>query len=141
MVRSKRAPFGRLAKTAVILAIVSVIFLAKDGSQLSRMHREIVNLRSSSRGLDGIDGGDMNSENGERYPLMKNTLFDNDNVARFLKNGKEIIVPKEDRKADSEIRYAAFGSSATWGAGLENRDQDCYVWQLSNHDQERGKNL
>ena len=58
----------------------------------------------------------------------------------FLKR-PEIIIPASERKPLSEIRYAAFGSSSTWGASLENREEECYIWRLSDLDQERGKNL
>jgi len=33
----------------------------------------------------------------------------------------EKIIPFNERKADNEIRYASFGSSVTWGAGLGDR--------------------
>jgi len=52
----------------------------------------------------------------------------------------EKIIPIADRKNDDEIRYASFGSSCTWGARLDNREEEAYAWKLSNLDQERGKN-
>ena len=68
-------------------------------------------------------------------------MFEDGNSARFLRRGAEKIIPLEDRKDDSEIRYAAFGSSCSLGTGLENREEEAYVWKLSNSDQERGKIL
>jgi hypothetical protein len=58
----------------------------------------------------------------------------------FLKR-PETMIPVSERKPVSEIRYAAFGSSSTWGASLKNREEECYIWRLSDLDQERGKNL
>jgi len=44
---------------------------------------------------------------------------------------EERIVPLNQRRKDNEIRYAAFGSSMTWGAQLEDRESQAYVWRLS----------
>jgi len=43
----------------------------------------------------------------------------------------EQIIPTSERKESSGIRYAAFGSSVSWGAGLENREEEAYIWKLS----------
>ena len=53
----------------------------------------------------------------------------------------EVVIPLSARKPDSEIRYAAFGSSSTWGAALADRDHNAYIWRLSDADQDRGKNF
>ncbi len=62
-------------------------------------------------------------------------------VAELAGNHQEVIIPLDERKPESEIRYAAFGSSSTWGASLRDREHSAYVWRLSNFDQERGKNF
>jgi len=62
-----------------------------------------------------------------------------DDETKYIKHPEKII-PIADRKNDDEIRYASFGSSCSWGAGLDNREEEVYVWKLSNKDQERGKN-
>jgi len=63
--RSKRSPFGRLdgkiGKVFIILAISAVILLVKDDVRVKRMHREMINPKASSRGLDGSELGDLNS--------------------------------------------------------------------------------
>jgi len=41
------------------------------------------------------------------------------------------VVPPEQRKKPSTIRYAAWGSSVTWGSGLEQRETSAYPWVLS----------
>ena len=43
----------------------------------------------------------------------------------------EQIIPTNERKKSSEIRYAAFGSSVSWGAALKNREEEAYIWKLS----------
>ena len=43
----------------------------------------------------------------------------------------EKITPISKRKPDDQIRYAAFGSSITLGATLDNREKDAYVKKLS----------
>ena len=43
----------------------------------------------------------------------------------------EQIIPTSERKESSKIRYAAFGSSVSWGAALENREEEAYIWKLS----------
>merc|ERR1719343_548560 len=52
----------------------------------------------------------------------------------------EPIVDMNDRKDVDEIRYASFGTSITWGSGLDDRDNECYVWRLTENDHERGVN-
>jgi len=44
----------------------------------------------------------------------------------------ERIHSLSNRKPDTEIRYAAFGSSMTWGSNLDDREKDAYVKILSN---------
>jgi len=43
----------------------------------------------------------------------------------------ESVVPPEQRKKPSTIRYAAWGSSVTWGAALKQRETSAYPWVLS----------
>ena len=60
-------------------------------------------------------------------------------------NNKDTLVEKvvsveKHNKQENEIRYASFGSSVTWGAALEDRENEAYAWRLSNFDRERAKN-
>lgn len=69
--------------------------------------------------------------------LRRSNLSQEHNVTviqeEHLKFGeeKEHIIPKRERKAQKDIKYTAFGSSHTWGAALDNRDEDTYVKQLA----------
>lgn len=51
------------------------------------------------------------------------------------------FVPTEERKEKNKIRYAALGSSVTWGASLDDRELLTYVRRVSQHDEKRGKNF
>ena len=42
-----------------------------------------------------------------------------------------VVVPKNQRMPLKKIRYATFGTSIAWGAELEERERDAYIWQLS----------
>ena len=57
-----------------------------------------------------------------------------------IESSSEIIIPLEKRKKHDDIRYASFGSSVTWGAGLDDREHEAYAWRLSEFDYERAKN-
>ena len=47
---------------------------------------------------------------------------DQDEIHKIHRARPERVVPMDQRKPDNEIRYAAFGSSDTWGEGVvENR--------------------
>lgn len=97
----------------------------------------VVDVYSSDVQRQTDANADADADSGE-FP-MRTDLFDIE-ATMFL--GKpEKIIPKRQRKPDDEIRYAAFGSSSTWGAALNNRDEEVYVWRLSNLDHERGKNF
>jgi len=114
----------KIGKTLGILAVASTMFFigTEETVSFGTVKRRTSNLQE---------------ENTNIYP-MKTDLF-NDEVTAFL-GRPEIIIPIEERKPDSEIRYAAFGSSCTWGAGLDHREEEAYIWRLSDFDQDRGKN-
>ena len=66
----------------------------------------------------------------------RNTSLDGEesmeeNVSQWHSEFPEKVVPLSRRKSDDQIRYAAFGSSMTWGATLEDRGKDAYVKKLS----------
>ena len=69
--------------------------------------------------------------------LRRSNLSQEHNVTviqeEHLKFGeeKEHIIPKRESKAQKDIKYTAFCSSHTWGAALDNRDEDTYVKQLA----------
>lgn len=46
----------------------------------------------------------------------------------------ETIIPSSERKPDDQIRYAAFGTSHTWGATLSDRHTQTYVKKLSSNE-------
>ncbi|GFH56240.1 predicted protein [Chaetoceros tenuissimus] len=56
----------------------------------------------------------------------------------FGKNEK--MIPHRQRKGLKDIKYVAFGSSHTWGAALENRDEETYIKQLARPFFENGVN-
>jgi len=131
----KRPP-RKAEKVVVLISLTSILFLAKERNITGILQRQAINvdnLHILSRRQDK-----KNEESYGDFPPMKTDMFDDGNSARFLRRAERII-PIEDRKDDSEIRYAAFGSSCTLGTGLENREEEAYVWKLSNLDQERGK--
>ena len=43
------------------------------------------------------------------------------------------VVPYDQRMLPENIRFAVFGTSIAWGAGLEKREQDAFIWRLSPH--------
>jgi CheY-like chemotaxis protein len=61
----------------------------------------------------------------EEYDLTKRIEYHQP----FLK--AEVILSGDERKAHKDIKYAAFGSSHTWGARLDHRETDTYVKQLA----------
>ena len=52
----------------------------------------------------------------------------------------EVVPLEKGNKKEDEIRYASFGSSVTWGAALEDRENEAYAWRLSNFDRKKAKN-
>jgi len=72
-------------------------------------------------------------------PVPKNSMpFNKDTF--YYGDKSEVIIPLQNRKKDNEIRYASFGSSVTWGAALDDRENEAYAWRLSKFDKERAKN-
>ena len=123
--RSKRnigKTLGTLAVASAILYIVNFDTTVLSNRQASSIIGQHHHHLGSSKNV---------------YP-MKTDLFD-DEVTHYLFR-PESIIPEEERKPDSEIRYAAFGSSVTWGSSLDNREREAYIWRLSESDQDRGTN-
>ena len=110
---------GRLGKVLVLVAASTAIFciVKLHNIENTAEHRNTATTDVAYQGMSG----------------------DDDEVGKFLA-GDERIVPLNERKPDNEIRYAAFGSSVTWGACLDHREEEAYVWKLTNLDYERGKN-
>ncbi len=52
-------------------------------------------------------------------------------LSQWYSTFPERIIPSSERKKDNEIRYAAFGTSQTWGATLADRDTEAYIKKLS----------
>ena len=46
-------------------------------------------------------------------------------------NSQTELIPFDQRVPSEQIRYAAFGTSIAWGAYLQNRQKDAFIWQLS----------
>lgn len=59
----------------------------------------------------------------------------------YIESFTNQFVPFEERRDEDKIRYAAFGSSVTWGASLDNRDILTYVRRITLGDTERGRNF
>jgi hypothetical protein len=59
----------------------------------------------------------------------------------YIESFTDQFIPYEDRRDEREIRYAAFGSSVTWGASLEDREFLTYVRRITQGDSERSKNF
>jgi len=120
--RSLRHKTGKLICILALAAIVSI---------------------SQKQSSPGITTRVLNAHNGwtVEKSMDHHSLAQDGNIwdTKYLGH-PEVIIPVEDRKPADEIRYAAFGSSCTWGASLANREEDAYIWQLSGRDQERGKN-
>jgi hypothetical protein len=110
--------YGRLGKVLVLVASTAVFYIVR---------------------LHNIDNPVQHRNMATTDAAYQGMLGDDDEVGKFLA-GPERIIPLNERKPDNEIRYAAFGSSVTWGAGLAHREEEAYVWKLTNLDYERGKN-
>lgn len=116
---------GKIA--AVLLFAASFMLWTSDENGVRRMMDNI-----SSVSITSDSGGEEKSVGATDFQLP---------VAEFTGNDQEVIIPLDERKPDSEIRYAAFGSSSTWGASLRDREHSAYIWRLSDFDHERGMNL
>jgi hypothetical protein len=131
----KRPP-RKAEKFVVLISLTSILFLAKERNSTGILQRQginVDNLHILSRSQDKVKYKPVSITD---FKPTKGTGAEGE----FLKR-PETIIPASERKPISEIRYAAFGSSSTWGAELENREEECYIWRLSDLDQERGKNL
>ncbi len=63
--------------------------------------------------------------------ILHDTKDDHETISQWYSTFPEKIIPSTERKKDHKIRYAAFGSSQTWGATLADRDTEAYVKKLS----------
>lgn len=127
-------------KIIFFFAVISMVFIVKEfgnvettvTNQYSVGHREATPALTDTDSLENVyeSGGIVDFKPPEGTGAE----------GEFL-NGPEIMIPASERKPDSDIRYAAFGSSSTWGASLKHREEECYVWRLSDQNQERGKNF
>jgi len=112
-----------VGKIFIVLACVTVFFISEQSNATYNFRQSIV---------EEIFGG---SE-----AIMAADDFRQTFVAGKF-GGPEVIIPHSERKPVAEIRYAAFGSSHTYGSTLQNRYKEAYVWRLSHFDQERGQNF
>jgi len=109
-----------LKLVASLLLVACVLFLFDNNSTVGRKP-----LTRNSRYLEAT------KENSRPYDPYEASLS-----TPLLPINVDTVVPPEERKPLSEIRYAAFGSSVTWGAGhghgeLEHRKSFAYPWLLS----------
>ncbi len=90
-----------------LLALFYICRIEKINNEIKALH-----MRSTFNWIAGTNNGDeFESQWHSEFP--------------------EKIVPMYKRKSDDKIRFAAFGSSQTFGAGLGNRDTETYIKKLS----------
>ena len=82
------------------------------------------------QGVPGLPGPDVRGPDGapELHRPESRPRECNGVTASLQRPGRNRVpVEIDDDKAPDDIRYAAFGSSMTWGASLEDRETEAYV--------------
>ena len=69
------------------------------------------------------------------------TVVGKDGISSQVESFSDQFVPLEERKMNHEIRYAAFGSSVTWGSNLSDPKELTYIGRLTYGDSDRGTNF